>query len=217
VQGCDLPARARECVTADLLPGLPCMAVADDRRRLHVDIGTMQQCGEHQAFIRRDEMLLALGRQRYGDFKTHAGDAIARVLYATGMAKRMLAADKSLATVAWLTRGEQVVDGMVLMCGDQAGLSDGIHRLANRVELTGADGILFHGEAWYGSEPERGEAIWVVGMTSDGRVAQSLTPFSRNADGDIIFGPPRHTRGGTLNMMEPITKAWRRMAERTAK
>lgn len=60
----------------------------------------MMQRGEHQEFIRPDDALLALGRQRYGDFKRHSGDAVARVLYATGIAKRMLAVDKELATVA---------------------------------------------------------------------------------------------------------------------
>jgi hypothetical protein len=190
------------------------MAVVDDSRRLHVDIGSMTQRSEHKKFVRQDDALLAVGYQRYGDFKHHSGDAAARVLYATGMAKRMLAADKELATVAWLTRGEQVVDGMMLVCGDQAGLRDSIHRLADRVEFSGADGVLFHGEAWCGRDPNRDEAIWVIGMTSDGRVAQSLTSFTRNAKGDIIFGPPQHMRGGTVDMLEPVRRAWHRMAER---
>ena len=37
-------------------------------------------------------------------------------------------------------------------------------------------------------------------MASDGRVGQSITPFSRDADGEIVIERPRHTTGGTSGM-----------------
>jgi hypothetical protein len=59
-------------------------------------------------------------RQRYGDFKTPQGDAIARVLHATGLAKRELAVDKNLVTMAWLIRNDAVVDGLAMSFADDA-------------------------------------------------------------------------------------------------
>jgi hypothetical protein len=228
VDECDLPARVPDCVTAQLLGGLVCMIAADDSRRLHVDVSSMREMVEGAVTIRRGDLPPEMVRQRYGDFKTPRGDAIARVLPATAMAKRMLAADKSLATLAWLIRADAVVDGMGLFFADDAGIRIGIHRLADRVGRTGADGVLLHAEAWWAppadpaagegarpilpsKRPDRREAIWVIGITRDGRVAQSFTPFSRAADGTIQFGPLQFTGGGFVRMLEPIAQKWREM------
>ena len=43
-------------------------------------------------------------------------------------------------------------------------------------------------------------------MTSDGRVAQSVTPFSRSADGNIHFERPQFTSGRPTSMFQPIVQ-----------
>ena len=225
---CDLPARVPECVTAQLLGGLACMTTADDSRRLHVDVGSMNEMAEGTEVIRCGDLPPDLLRQRYGTFKTPRGDAIAQVLPQTGMAKRMLATDKKLATMAWLIRNDAVVDGIGLYFANDAGIPVGIHRLADRISRSGADGILLHTEAWWApptgatadkadqpiqpsKRPDRREAIWVIGMTRDGRVAQSFTPFSRAPDGTIRFERPQFTSDGSVSMLAPIVQKWREM------
>jgi hypothetical protein len=42
-------------------------------------------------------------------------------VHETGMAKRMLATDRKLATMAWLIRNDTVVDGMGLYFANDAG------------------------------------------------------------------------------------------------
>jgi hypothetical protein len=111
IEDCDLAPRVPDCVDARLRAGPICMSRADSSRRLHVDVGSLMERVEGHAVIRQSngpapEVL----RQRYGEFKMQHGDAIARVLPANGMAKRLLAVDKNLVTVAgrsatapWLT------------------------------------------------------------------------------------------------------------------
>jgi hypothetical protein len=228
IEGCDLTPRVPDCVDARLLGGLICMSQADSRR-LHVDVGSQMERVEGHAVIRRSngpapEVL----RQRYGEFKTQHGDAIARVLPATGMAKRLLAVDKNLATVAWVIRDSAVVDGLAMVFDDDTDRRVAMHRLADLVARAGADGVLILTEAWWApptstatdsagrpippsQRPDRGEAIWITGMTREGRIRQSLTRFSRAPNGAIHFKRPEFTDGGPVGILEPIAQRWREM------
>ncbi len=229
VRECDLAARVPECVDARLLGGLVCMSQADRSRRLHVDVSSMMEKTEGYAVIRRTEgpPPEAL-RELYGSFKRLGGDAIAQVLPATGLAKRMLRVDKKLATAAWLIRDGELVDLMKLAFDDVAGTRIGIHRLADRVATKRADGVVLLSEAWWApptgssaddhgrpippsERPDRGEAIWIVGITRDGRIRESLTRFTRDADGAIHFERPQFTDGRRVSMLEPIEQRWAAM------
>lgn len=48
-------------------------------------------------------------------------------------------------------------------------------------------------------------------MTRDGRVAQSVTRFSRGADGTIRFLRPEFTSGMPVAMLEPVAQKWSEM------
>lgn len=229
VEDCDLAPRVPDCVDARLVAGQVCMSKADSLRRLHVDVGSLMERVEGHAVIRQsDGPAPDLLRRRYGDFKSRNGDAIARVLYATGMAKRMLAVDKKLATVAWLIRDDAVADGLAMVFGDDADQRAAIHQLADRAARVGADGVVILTEAWWApptgpatdtagrpippsQRPDRGEAIWITGMTRDGRVRQSLTRFFRSPDGAIRFERPEFTNGRAVGMLEPVARRWREM------
>jgi hypothetical protein len=89
--------------------------------------------------------------------------------------------------------------------GDDADRRAAMHRLADIVARAGADGVLILAEAWWApptgtatadsagrpippsQRPDRGEAIWITGMTREGRIRQSLTRFSRAPNGTIHF------------------------------
>jgi hypothetical protein len=229
IEDCDLAPRAPDCVDARLLAGPNCMRRADSSRRLHVDVGSLMERVEGHAAIRRsDGPAPEVLRQRYGEFKAQHGDAIARVLPATGMAKRLLAVDKFLATWAWVTRDSAVVDGLAMIFGDDADIRVAMHRLADLVARAGADGVLIRREAWWApptgtatdstgrpippsQRPDRSEAIWITGMTREGRIRQSLTRFSRDPNGAIHFKRPEFTDGGPVGILEPIAQRWREM------
>jgi hypothetical protein len=205
------------------------MAQVDDNRRLHVHIPTMKQFVERDVVVRADPVSAEASRQRYGDYLLSEGDAIGRVQGATAMAKRMLATDKVLASIAWLLRGERIVGTMGVVFRDRESLSVQMHRLADLVERVDADGMVFFAESWHvvldsrtdmggpvallpSERANRSEAIWVIGITRDGRTAESETLFFRGTDGKIFFGPTGMVYGRSVKLMEPIVKKWQQLS-----
>ena len=151
-----------------------------------------------------------------------------------GMAKRMLAVDKHLATVAWLLRDDRMVHMMPLFFPDQDSKRLLMRGLADLVERANANGVLLIAESWQAlpelgedltdpttrrasERPNRSEAIFVIGMTRDGRVAQCTTSLFRSIDGKISFGPSLVVHGGSVNMMRPIVSRWEQMSVRGSK
>jgi hypothetical protein len=87
------------------------------------------------------------------------------------------------------------------------------------------DGLIFIVESWLDpadsdleigdrdmkvSRPreERGEGIWIIAITKDGRSAEAITPFFRAEDGEITFGPSTFSKDGLPNMLLPVIRRW---------
>jgi hypothetical protein len=141
------------------------------------------------------------------------------------MAKRMLSVDKELATVAWLLRGDQTVQVFVVPMPDQRSKMIQMNRLADLVEQSNADGVIFISESWVYSpastnaEPaavrqNRGECILVSAATRDGQSAETVTIFTRGKNGEISFEPSTSIEGGQLNALQPVVRRWQQIAMR---
>jgi hypothetical protein len=230
VTTCGLAARIPECVGPGLKESLQCMHQIDDNRRLHVDLSTMTQLTEGMEILHLDDIPREVTQARYGEMAV-SGDAIARVPQVTEMVKRMLSVDKELATVAWLLRGPQTVDIFAMPMPNQSSKSVQMNRLADLVEQVSADGVVFICESWMdtadadlvvgdrdmkaASPPEeRGECIWIIAVTKDGRSAESITVFTHGEDGEIVFGPTMVNLGGLPNMLIPVVRRWQQMESR---
>lgn len=234
---CGFEVRRPDCVTEALDIGPACMDQVDEERRLHLDLGTLQQVNEGQYHIGRltetivrigsDDVTREMARKRYGEFRSE-GDAIERVKSATVHAKAMLRADHNLATVAWLIKGDQMI-GLepMLFPEDESSWRLIMIRLADRVQRLDADGVVLISECWtapakWGEDPrnprvratqrpDRSEAIGVTGVTRDGRIASSATLFFRGTEGQIFYGPTVYMDGEALNIdiLRPVLRRWR--------
>lgn len=227
---CDLTTRKPDCVDSQLRIPLQCMHQIDDERRLVVDLGTMTKYTEEIEILRDRDIPKEVTDAKYGQ-ATVSGNAIERVPQVTEMAKRMLAVDKELATVAWLLRGDQTVQIFAVPMPDQPAKVIQMNRLADLVEQSNADGVIFVSESWVyppastastgnrssGTTPpfqNRGECIWISAITRDGQSAETITIFTRGKEGEIAFGPSTSIEGGQLNALQPIVRRWQQIAAR---
>jgi hypothetical protein len=220
---CDLAPRSA-CVTPSLgQRRLACMQSWDDKRRLHINLANRVEVSETTEIVPNDPKLGVLARDRYGDVPM-TGDPISRVLDMLETNKRMLIADKSLATVALLFSGERMFDIYVLDFFDQASKRIAMQRVADRMRLFRADGLMLISEAWMAElDPDeiltattppararanRTEAIQVLAITRDGRKSDATCLFSRRQDGEVILGDTLINVFGEANLLEPIRRSW---------
>jgi hypothetical protein len=232
VTSCDLAARIPECVDSGLKESLQCMHQIDDNRRLHVDLSTMTQFTEGVEVLDQDDIPREVTRARYGEMSV-SGDAIARVPQVAEMTKRMLRVDKELATVAWLFRGPQAITIFAIPVPNQRAKAVQMNRLADLVEQLNADGVVFICESWLDvadanlvvgdrdmkvahPSAERGECIWIVGITKDGRSVESITVFMHKEDGDTVFGPTTVNPCDPPNMLIPVIRRWQQVEPRNS-
>jgi hypothetical protein len=220
VEACDLTTRKPGCVDSQLKVPLQCMHKIDDNRRLVVDLSTMTKYTEEMEILRAGDIPREVTDAKYGKASV-SGNAIERVPQVVEMTKRMLAVDKELATVAWLLRGDQTVEIFAMPMPDQRAKLIQMNRLADLVEQSNADGVIFITESWMHvpppavSTPEnRGECIWICAITRDGQSAESITIFTRGEDGEIIFQPSMPINGGQINALQPIVRRWQKIAVR---
>ena len=54
----------------------------------------------------------------------------------------------------------------------------------------------------------RREAIQVLAITRDGRQADATCVFTRESNGDIVFGETFQNVAGQANLLEPIRRKW---------
>jgi hypothetical protein len=224
IKACNLPGRGRECITADLTSGLTgCMSSREENRLLHIDLSSRDEYTEKSRFITFDEGTMKRAVERYGTVSM-TGTAIELVPSAVDIAKRILSADKRLMTVAWIIRDRTVVEIYPLHFPNREAKRLTMHRLADRVGMLNADGIVFIGESWiYEAEPvedlgdawirpmehaNRREVIQVTGITRDGQVADHDIYFEHGQDGEIIYGEEWVDSGGEINFLEPIRQKW---------
>ena len=225
---CNLPGRDRECVTAKLARGLiGCMSFRAQSRLLHIDLSSRTEFTEGYRIIAADEGERKRARERYGTISM-TGTVIELVPNALEIAKRMLSADAALMTVAWIIRGRAVVQFHPIDFPNREAKRLMMHRLADRVAVLNADGVIFIGESWiYEAEPAEGlddawvvqpaeranrrEVIQVVGITRDGQTADRTLFFERGRDGKIIYGKLWVDIGGEINFLEPIRQKWAAM------
>ncbi|TDD39045.1 hypothetical protein E1287_04360 [Actinomadura sp. KC06] len=228
---CTLPPRNRECLDGGFAAIPECMLMKDNSRRLTVNLESGEEIIEDDYIQSLDEELGERARQRYGDFTVH-GDAIERVPTVLEMARRMLTVDKSLATAAWLLRGDRMVGLMALQFYDQASKRLAMYKLAEHVARKRADGVLLICEAWIaaaepgedlrtgrpkpaGERPNRQEAVDVTGITRDGRHSHMLCLFTREESGEISFSPAVEDPSGTPNFLEPVKRVWEKLSSST--
>lgn len=226
VAKCDLPSRKTACVTSELA-GMPlCMIEVDEARRIHVDLSNRTEISESIYPIERDDKITRRAKARYGNFEA-SGNAIDIVPYAMEVAKRLLAADEELMTVAWLIRDDKMVSFFPMIFTNQAAKRIAMHRLADQVQRAQAEGVVLLAESWLaeldpdenlsdstilpaGERSGRMEALHVSGITSDGRIAELIVPFSRASDGTIIYNDPIDIPGQN-NLLEPLRRKWAAM------
>jgi hypothetical protein len=230
VETCDLASRKPDCVDSQLKVPLQCMHKIDGNRRLVVDLSTMTQYTEEMELQRAGDIPEEVTDARYGKARV-SGNAIERVPQVTEMAKRMLSVDKELATVAWLLRGKRTVEIFAMPLPDQRSKLIQMNRLADLVEQSNADGVIFISESWVyfpastastvNRSPEattalqnRGECIWISAITRDGQSAETMTVFTRGKEGEINFEPSIPIEGGQLNALQPIVRRWQQIAAR---
>jgi hypothetical protein len=230
VENCALTTREPGCVDSQLKVPLQCMHKIDDNRRLVVDLGTMTKYTEEMELLRAGEIPQEVTDAKYGKASV-SGNATERVPQVTEMAKRMLSVDKELATVAWLLRGDQTVEIFGMPMPDQKAKLIQMNRLADLVEQSNANGVIFISESWVyppasteKRNPEaaaalqnRGECIWISAITRDGQSAETMTVFTRGKDGEILFEPSISIEGGQLNALQPIVRRWQQIALRSFK
>jgi hypothetical protein len=225
---CDLPARRKSCVTSELTEIPRCMMEPDEARRLHVDLSDRSELNERYLPVIRDEEIVRHARERYGEFAPN-GNAIELVPYAASVAQRLFAADKELLTVAWLIRDRKMIDLFPMIFANQTAKRLTMHRLADRVERVGADGVVLLSESWMaqigpdedlsdprtppaGERPDRMEALQVIGIAKDGEKAEQVVLFRREPDGEIIFDEPIAMEAQN-NLIEPLRRKWAQMEE----
>lgn len=227
IETCGLTTRKPDCVDSQLKLPLQCMYQIEDNRRLVVDLSTMTNYTEEMEILRAGDMPKEVTDSKYGQM-TVSGDAIERVPQVTEMAKRMMSVDKELSTVGWLLRGDRTVNIYAMPMPDRRSKLIQMNRLADLVEQSNADGVIFISESWLypaevGTErsPEtpsesrnRGECIWISAVTRDGRSAETITVFTRGKDGEIIFEPSIPIEGGQNNALQPIVRRWRQISAR---
>jgi len=230
VETCDLVSRKPDCVESQLKVPLQCMHKIDDNRRLVVDLGTMTQYTEEIEILRAGDIPQEVTDAKYGKMQV-SGNAIERVPQVTDMAKRMLSVDKELATVGWLLRGQQTVEIFAMPMPDRRSKLIQMNRLADLVEQSNADGVIFITESWLyppaasassgnpsadaaAALQNRGECIWISAVTRDGQSAETMTVFTRGKDGEINFEPSIPIEGGQANALQPIVRRWQQIAAR---
>jgi hypothetical protein len=118
------------------------------------------------------------------------------------LGKRMLEVDGFHHTFAWLHRNDEQVEMVLLDREDQQNKVVKIRRLAQEIERTGADTLLFTTEAWFASEvdsddpraalragerDDRGEALVTYLLRRDGDHGTWITPFERDANGRVML------------------------------
>jgi hypothetical protein len=222
---CDLPARSRDCITADLFQDHPgCMSAAGSAREVSLDLATLTELNMRLGKLELDPKLARLSQERYGSLEV-SGDAIARVPLAFEMGKRILEIDGHLVTSAWLLHGGKVCDLQALVFVDQKTKRLAMNYLATRVRQLDADGVVLMGEAWLAipesgedlsapdtiparDRPNRLEALQVLGITSDGRSTGRTAIFCHTDQGIVVGEADPLEEAGALNLVRPILRVW---------
>lgn len=200
----------------------------DENRRLVVDLSTMTKYMEEMEIL-RDDIPKEFTDAKYGRTPI-SGNAIERVPQVTELAKRMLSVDKELAPVAWLLRGDQAVQIFAVPMPDQRSKLIQMNRVADVVEQSNADGLVFVSESWLSPMPvdptgrrkakppaepkSRGECISVCAVTRDGKSAEMITVFTRGKNDEVIFEPSISVEDGQINNLRPIVRRWQQISAR---
>jgi hypothetical protein len=219
---CQLPSRKRECVTADLKGAtLGCMGHREESRLLHINLADRTEITEGYRTLKVDEDKLSNALDRYGGAVPMVGTAAELVPGALDIAKRMLARDRALMSVAWIIRDRAVIQFYPLDFPDQESKRLTMNRLAEHIAMLDADGVVFIGESWIvaanledlrtprlAEHPDRREVIQIVGLTRDGETADRTLFFEHGPNEEIVFGELWVDLGGETNFFEPIRRRW---------
>jgi hypothetical protein len=149
------------------------------------------------------------------------------------MAKRILARDRNHASFVWLF-GPEGVDRHVLRPEDRADKYVLWNKLADDVRRRKDWGLISVGEvwAWYGDPkqpkpdlskirgvrdiPGHGEALQVTAAFRDGQTRMYDVMFTRDTNGDIVFGEPHvgYSPGAQPQFLIPVLKVWQAWRKR---
>ncbi len=232
IDECTFGAREPQCVTASLSRDpLSCMELNPASLQEHLDLNSGSGIEEKHIPIQRNDKALSKAKRRYGETTFTPGDPIALAPQLMDHARRVIVREKKHINLAYLFRGEKVVDMSSPMYADQNAKYLTFHRLADRVETLRADGIVFLAEMWYVTDhkyddegamipprdrgKDRMEALHVFAATRGGGRASLITPFSRNLLGKIILEPTIDDMDTAdmehLGPLTPIISRWRKM------
>jgi hypothetical protein len=214
-------------VTTHMSGRLPCMIVTMDIRRSYFHLKEHVPLKSDLEFVKLDEKMGRKAAKRYNlrsISKPHASES--RDIYKIAewfndVAKQILVKDKyhSGLVILMLPNGNP----QFIACNtpDQQGKYVLYRMIADEVDRSGADGVIFINEVWYSPEgesgatrpslsPNREEALTVSVASSDGRNRLYVTPFTRGPLGGIRVQPTQILENQTMFFLEPIYTVWRR-------
>lgn len=221
----DLALPARECHTdGDSLLFPVCMPWAGQAPITRViDIESRRELILKVARIRRDpNVTVEHLREHYGDFVGLVGDPIQAAPQQLRSASLFLTVDSEVLPWVVLYRGANIIDSFPLSFHDGASKLALYRMLTDKVEVSGADGFMWTGEAWtshqmmerkvhmheqtfYDIKPNRGEAILVVSATRDGRRLMMIRSFTRDDKGWPVLG--------RIKSQKALPSEWRPVVE----
>jgi hypothetical protein len=140
------------------------------------------------------------------------------------LGRRILELDGFHRTFAWLHRDNDQVAMLVLDPEDQEDKVVKIRRLAQEVERTGADTVLFTTESWFAPEvdvedpratlrasqrEDRREGLATYLLRREGDHAAWMTLFGRDEDGGVVLGDTDEQRDfPPIPLFAPVLRVW---------
>ncbi len=226
---CGLGGRTPECVSDALTQDpLSCMDINPGILQKHLDLDSMHGINEVYKSIPYDEARAAKAHKRYGTTPFSSGNPIEVAPQVMEHARAILVRDKKHMNVVWLFRGDEIFESFSPSYADQNAKYLAFHRIADRMETLGADGILIVAEIWYADYKcddkgkvipprdrgkDRMEALHVLSARRNGRVASLVAPFSRKLLGAIHLEDTvqEDVESSSFGILNPILERWRDM------
>lgn len=209
---------------------LPCMVVTEDRRTIWVELATHNIVSPSVAPILVPPETPEARRQlleRYDLAGTLASPPrkakglreLARYLF--DVARRMLEVDGCHVPIVFLLFSDAQMEQHVLMPTTTSDKYLLWETLAQHVERSGANALVFISESWVtlqdpahpeqpaGDSPERLEALGLTAASMDGDELELMQTFERR-DGGIVLGQVEECTAVCTPFLEPVRMVWRR-------
>jgi hypothetical protein len=209
---------------------LPCMLSTADARTAYWHLGertlmhhvtrTVERAGPDALEQAADRY--GIGGGQHGLMPGLSPRRRAAAMHSLG--KRILEVDGFHRTIAWLYFDDNQIAMLVLDPEDHQDKVVKIRRLAQEVERTGADTVLFTTEAWSalevdsddpraslraGQREDRGEVLATYLVRRNGGHAAWITTFGRDEDGGVVVGDTNEQMDfSPIPLFTPVVRVW---------